>query len=68
MTEAIETIPSQSIQAVGSYELTRFNATRHGILSRHAVLPWEDRSESACRSTRYWAPWFKRMAMPRWVV
>lgn len=29
----------------GSYELTRFNALRHGILSKHAVLPWEDRSE-----------------------
>ncbi len=25
-----------------SYEMTRFNALRHGILSRHTVLPWED--------------------------
>ena len=28
-----------------SYETTRFNALRHGTLSRHTVLPWEDRSE-----------------------
>jgi hypothetical protein len=28
-----------------SYESTRLNALRHGVLSRHAVLPWEDRSE-----------------------
>lgn len=27
----------------GDYQASRFNATRHGILSRHAVLPWEDR-------------------------
>ena len=29
----------------GNYELSRFNATRHGILSRHTVLPWEDWEE-----------------------
>ena len=28
-----------------SYETTRFNALRHGVLSRHTVLPWEDWSE-----------------------
>jgi hypothetical protein len=28
-----------------SYELTRFNAVRHGILSKHVVLPWEDQRE-----------------------
>src|SRR4051812_25486614 len=26
-------------------ELTRFNALRHGVLSRYTVLPWEDESE-----------------------
>src|SRR5215211_7844493 len=26
-------------------ELTRFNALRHGILSRYTVLPWEDSTE-----------------------
>jgi hypothetical protein len=25
--------------------LTRFNALRHGILSRYTVLPWEDADE-----------------------
>jgi hypothetical protein len=28
-----------------SNERSRLNAIRHGILSRHLVLPWEDRSE-----------------------
>jgi hypothetical protein len=28
-----------------SYETTRFNALRHGVLSRHTVLPWEDQTE-----------------------
>ena len=29
----------------GSYEETRFNALRHGVLSRYTVLPWEDEGE-----------------------
>lgn len=29
----------------GGYEVTRFNALRHGILSRYVVLPWEDADE-----------------------
>ena len=37
--------PPDSTQTSASYEVTRFNALQHGILSRHAVLPWEDRSE-----------------------
>jgi hypothetical protein len=28
-----------------STELTRFNALRHGVLSRYTVLPWEDAEE-----------------------
>ncbi len=27
------------------YEISRFNAVKHGILSKYTVLPWEDRSE-----------------------
>jgi hypothetical protein len=27
------------------YEITRFNALRHGVLSRYTVLPWEDQAE-----------------------
>src|SRR5277367_3332303 len=36
-----------SRQATGaeSYEATRFNALRHGVLSRHTILPWEDEQE-----------------------
>jgi hypothetical protein len=29
----------------GSYGTTRFNALRHGVLSRYTVLPWEDEAE-----------------------
>jgi hypothetical protein len=29
----------------GNYEFARFNALRHGVLSQHTVLPWEDREE-----------------------
>ena len=29
----------------GGTELTRFNALRHGLLSRYTVLPWEDADE-----------------------
>jgi hypothetical protein len=29
----------------GSYEVSRLNALRHGVLSQHTVLPWEDRQE-----------------------
>jgi hypothetical protein len=25
--------------------ITRFNALRHGVLSRYTLLPWEDREE-----------------------
>jgi len=29
----------------GGTEMTRFNALRHGVLSRYTVLPWEDADE-----------------------
>jgi len=32
-------------QINGSTESTRFNALRHGVLSRYTVLPWEDPAE-----------------------
>jgi hypothetical protein len=36
-----------SRQATGAenYEATRFNALRHGVLSQHTILPWEDEQE-----------------------
>ena len=30
---------------IGGAEITRFNALRHGVLSRYTVLPWEDAAE-----------------------
>src|SRR3712207_759471 len=41
MSEVTNTLPAVS----GGYELTRFNALRHGVLSRYTVLPWEDADE-----------------------
>ena len=37
-----EVLPSER---AGSYEVTRFNALRHGVLSRYTVLPWESEAE-----------------------
>src|ERR1700757_5023288 len=31
----------------GGTEVTRFNALRHGVLSRYTVLPWESADEYA---------------------
>jgi hypothetical protein len=42
-----ETTPRQTTGTEG-YEVTRFNALRHGVLSRYTVLPWED-EEEYCR-------------------
>jgi choline dehydrogenase-like flavoprotein len=42
LTENLARLP----QLRGSnYEFGRFNALRHGVLSRHTVLPWEDGEE-----------------------
>jgi hypothetical protein len=43
------TEPTQTRQAGSSgTELTRFNALRHGLLSRYTVFPWE----SVCNDVR----------------
>jgi hypothetical protein len=36
---------NQLVAAKDSYELSRLNAVRHGILSRYTVLPWESPEE-----------------------
>ena len=36
--------PAEIVQP-DSYGLTRFNARRHGVLSRYTVLSWEDEAE-----------------------
>ena len=41
MKESNPTLPTQTSGA----EFTRFNALRHGVLSRYTVLPWEDADE-----------------------
>jgi hypothetical protein len=41
MTESQPATPTAS----GSTAITRFNALRHGVLSRYTVLPWEDWEE-----------------------
>jgi len=41
MTETDPALPPES----AGTEITRFNALKHGILSRYTVLPWEDEDE-----------------------
>ncbi len=41
MTETKPALPAET----GGTEITRFNALRHGVLSRYTVLPWEDADE-----------------------
>ena len=36
---------TKAILGSAGMELTRFNALRHGVLSRYTVLPWEDADE-----------------------
>ena len=39
LAENIELFPQQT---GGNYQITRFNALQHGVLSHYTVLPWED--------------------------
>jgi hypothetical protein len=41
MTKAVQRLSTTE----QGYEVTRFNALKHGVLSRYTVLPWEDESE-----------------------
>jgi hypothetical protein len=41
MTETEPTLPAETDRT----EITRFNALKHGVLSRYTVLPWEDADE-----------------------
>lgn len=42
VAENVEQLP---MPRGGNYEVARFNALRHGVLSQHTVLPWEDENE-----------------------
>src|SRR6478609_7464476 len=41
MTRTTQTLPAET----GGTDITRFNALRHGVLSRYTVLPWESTDE-----------------------
>src|SRR3954463_6258354 len=41
MTEPAPALPAKT----SGTEATRFNALRHGVLSRYTILPWEDGGE-----------------------
>jgi hypothetical protein len=41
MTDTKSTLPTET----DGTEITRFNALKHGVLSRYTVLPWEDAAE-----------------------
>jgi hypothetical protein len=41
MTRATQTLPAET----SGTDITRFNALRHGVLSRYTVLPWEHADE-----------------------
>ena len=41
MTNTTQTLTAEP----GGTDITRFNALRHGVLSRYTVLPWESTDE-----------------------
>ena len=41
MTTTTQTLPAETVGT----DITRFNALRHGVLSRYTVLPWENADE-----------------------
>src|ERR1700738_4524243 len=41
MTKTPQALPAET----GGTDITRFNALRHGVLSRYTVLPWENADE-----------------------
>jgi hypothetical protein len=41
MTRMTQAFPAEA----SGTEITRFNALRHGVLSRYTVLPWENANE-----------------------
>lgn len=45
MSQGYVTTPPARTDTESGTELTRFNALRHGVLSRYTVLPWEDGAE-----------------------
>lgn len=53
MTRTTQTLPAET----SGTDITRFNALRHGILSRYTLLPWENADEyQAIGCVRLWIP------------
>ena len=50
MTRTTQILPAETANT----EITRFNALRHGVLSRYTVLPWESADEYRALSRRWW--------------
>lgn len=48
MSETTTALPTKT----GSSEITRLHALRHGVLSNHTVLPWEEHADTMRWSTR----------------
>jgi hypothetical protein len=48
MSEIAFNLPTET----GSTEMTRFNALRHGVLSRYTVAPWKDAEEYSAEDGR----------------
>jgi hypothetical protein len=42
LADSVTSLPERRC---GSYQSSRLNALRHGVLSQHTVLPWEDPDE-----------------------
>jgi hypothetical protein len=60
MSEIAFNLPTET----GSTEMTRFNALRHGVLSRYTVLPWRMQRSTALFPP-HWRPSTLHKVRPR---
>ena len=43
--KVVQLVPADGARPTLAHSMALFNATRHGVMSRHTVMPWEDRDE-----------------------
>ena len=43
--KVVQLVPADGARPTLAHSMALFNATRHGVMSRHTVMPWEDRGE-----------------------
>ena len=43
--KVVQLVPADGGRPALAHSMTLFNATRHGVMSRYTVMPWEDRGE-----------------------